>query len=212
MHYRATLYIELGAIAWWIVALVLVVLFPKYEALRTNRLFVICAGLLTIIPCWMALVALHGSSGQGPALVLYVMALIWVADSFAYFGGRKWGRNKLSPQVSPGKSWEGVGIGLLGVSVYGGAFGYYFQFGTDTVNTTGEFLAISILVAIFSVLGDLSESMFKRQSGVKDSGNILPGHGGMLDRIDSVTAAAPVFAICLWLFLGSDVFNTVGGR
>lgn len=212
MHYRVILFIEVGAIVWWLIALVLVMSYPKYERLRSNRLFGVAACLLTIVPSWLALVAVHYSSGQGPALVLYMLVLIWIADSGAYFGGRRWGRNKLSPQVSPGKSWEGVLAGLVVAGIYAALFGAYFQFGTDNVSTVGEFLGISLLVAIFSVLGDLTESMFKRQAGVKDSGTLLPGHGGALDRIDSITAAAPVFAVCLWLFLGFNLLNQYSGH
>lgn len=187
------------AMLWWLCALVLVILYPRYETVRKNRLFGALAGILVIVPSWLALVVLRGSSTQGAYLVLFLLAMIAVADSCAYFGGKKWGTNKLAPQVSPGKTWEGVFSALLGVAIFSLLCAWLLALSNAGWDSVMLFVGVSVLTAIFSVLGDLSESLYKRQVGLKDSGSILPGHGGVLDRIDSLTAAAPVFLICLWL-------------
>jgi phosphatidate cytidylyltransferase len=152
--------------------------------------------LIVLIPTWLAVVALHESGEQGPLLVMYLLSLIWVADSGAYFSGRAWGKRKLAPSVSPGKSWEGVGGGALLSLAY--AVGAAQVLGLPG-NQWPLFVVLSLVTVLFSVLGDLTESMFKRHAGIKDSGTLLPGHGGVLDRIDSVTAAAPVFVVGFWL-------------
>lgn len=131
----------------------------------------------------------------GNWLILSVMVLVWSADIGAYFSGKAFGKRKLAPKVSPGKSWEGV-YGGLAVSL-----GITAAVGVSRDWTVAQFIAglLGAAVIVFiSVIGDLTESMFKRQSGVKDSSNLLPGHGGVLDRIDSLTAAIPVFAVLLW--------------
>jgi phosphatidate cytidylyltransferase len=135
---------------------------------------------------------LHAGGSQGPALVLYLFVLIWVADSGAYFAGRAFGRHKLSPFVSPGKTWEGVGGAVLGVVTAAAAVALSGRIGG--VQTISMVL-LSMFVTLISIGGDLWESRLKREAGVKDSGTLLPGHGGMLDRIDSLLAAAPVFAL-----------------
>ena len=120
--------------------------------------------------------------------------LVWAADSGAYFSGRAFGKRKLAPKVSPGKSWEGVAGGLITALVL--AFVFIHFFGDALVgerNITG-FVILSVATVAISVLGDLTESMFKRESGVKDSSQLIPGHGGVLDRIDSLTAAVPFFS------------------
>jgi phosphatidate cytidylyltransferase len=129
-------------------------------------------------------------------LILAVMVLVWGADIGAYFSGRRFGKRKLAPRVSPGKSWEGVFGGLLATLLICLLVGLYRGW-----STLDLFLALAgtAVVVLVSVVGDLTESMFKRQSGVKDSSNLLPGHGGVLDRIDSLTAAIPLFAALLWL-------------
>jgi phosphatidate cytidylyltransferase len=124
------------------------------------------------------------------------MILVWGADIGAYFSGRAFGKRKLAPQVSPGKSWEGVYGGLLLCLLLTLALGIYQQWAVAQL-LAGLFG--TLVVVLISVVGDLNESMFKRNAGVKDSSNLLPGHGGILDRIDSLTAAIPVFAVLLWL-------------
>jgi phosphatidate cytidylyltransferase len=124
-----------------------------------------------------------------PALLLFVLVIVWVADIGAYFTGKRFGKVKLAPKISPGKTWEGVFGGLLAVAVLALVRARWLEI--DIV----VLLPFCLAVAIISIVGDLTVSMFKRNAGVKDSGRLFPGHGGVLDRIDSVTAAAPLFAL-----------------
>ncbi|MGE5153300.1 MAG: phosphatidate cytidylyltransferase [Bdellovibrio bacteriovorus] len=156
----------------------------------------LAAGLLVLGAPWAALVELHGASAQGPVLVLFLMMLIWSADSLAYFVGRRFGRTKLAPRVSPGKTREGVYGALAGAVLWGLIFGWARSL--DLSGTLVVILLCGVTVAV-SVVGDLYESLLKRRRGVKDSSHLLPGHGGMLDRVDSLTAAAPVFVLGLVL-------------
>lgn len=146
-------------------------------------------GLLLTVPTWAAMVALHQ---RGPWVLIGVMALVWVADIAAYFAGRAFGRHKLAPAISPGKTWEGVGGAIAGTAVYGGTL-------LATVGIPLLPLALPgiLLLTAVSIVGDLFESLAKRQAGIKDSSNLLPGHGGVLDRIDSLTSALPLAALLL---------------
>ena len=152
-------------------------------------------GFLVLLPAWVVPLVLR-ELPDGKWLTLYLMIVVWGADTGAYFAGHRWGKHKLAPQVSPGKSWEGVGGGLATVMILAlGASLYHWQFhGSELV----LWLLLSGGTAFISVLGDLFESRLKRVAGVKDSGTLIPGHGGVLDRIDAFTAAAPVFALA-WL-------------
>jgi phosphatidate cytidylyltransferase len=152
-------------------------------------------GFLVLLPAWVVPLTLR-ELPDGKWLTLYLMVVVWGADTGAYFAGHRWGKHKLAPLVSPGKSWEGVGGGLVTVAILGlGAGIYHWQFrGGELV----LWLLLSGCTAFISVLGDLFESRMKRVAGVKDSGALIPGHGGVLDRIDAFTAAAPVFALA-WL-------------
>lgn len=161
-------------------------------------------GWMVLIPTWLAAADLRASS---PVLLLFVMAVVWIADSAAYFAGRKWGRHKLAPAISPGKTWEGVAGALVAVT----AGGVVFTYAAGVMAELGKasilvMTAILWLLTAVSVLGDLFESHLKRQAGVKDSGAILPGHGGVLDRIDSLTAVLPV-AAWIWYFFLYWSFN-----
>jgi phosphatidate cytidylyltransferase len=189
------------AVTWWILAFLLVVVYPKGSWFRKNSVITGSVGVVVLVPTWLAIVSLRNEHSNGVEMLLYLLALIAVADSGAYFGGRKWGKNKLAPQVSPGKSWEGVASGLICVAVIAILFSYLAEFQNSDWANTALFIGISLVTAIFSVLGDLAESFYKREVGLKDSGSILPGHGGVLDRIDSITAAAPIFLACLGWFL-----------
>lgn len=151
-------------------------------------------GIVVLVPAWLGLVIIHGNDFAGGYLVLLLMVVVWGADSGAYIAGHLWGRTKLAPAVSPGKSWEGVYGGLAAALL--GVLGGGLWFGVDW-RTMVTLMLLGFITVLFSVVGDLFESMVKRLAGVKDSGRLLPGHGGMLDRIDSVTAAAPVFALGL---------------
>ncbi len=183
-------------VVWWMLALVDLLRHADMRSgLFGGRARTLFAGLLVLVPAWLALLIVHDSAAGGPAggpgLAIYLMALVWAADTGAYFAGRGFGRHKLAPAVSPGKTYEGV---LGGILV---AAGFTLIVATLVwrVDPRGLilWLAIACVAALFSVLGDLTESRLKRAAGVKDSGTIFPGHGGVLDRIDAYTAAAPVF-------------------
>ncbi len=178
------------AVAWWCLALFAIIRFPAGGELWRRFPVPVLVGLLLLIPAWAALVTIH--AGSGPLLVLVLMLLVWGADIGAYFAGRRWGRHKLAPRVSPGKTREGVLGALAAALLVAAVFGPVLGLPSDVA---GAFVLLCLFTVLVSVLGDLVESMFKRLSGVKDSGALLPGHGGLLDRIDSLTAAAPFFAL-----------------
>ena len=143
------------------------------------------AGLVVIVLPFSTVVRLHGVDGSGPVLLLFTVVLVWVGDTAAFFVGRGFGRWKMSPQVSPQKTWEGASANLLGALLVGAVFGYWTRI------LPVHMLAMAALGSVAGQLGDLFESAFKRSAGVKDSGTILPGHGGMWDRIDALILAAP---------------------
>ncbi len=154
------------------------------------------AGLWALAPAWLALSTLYLQAGHGRELVVFALLLVWAADIGAYFAGRRYGRVKLAPRVSPNKTWEGVLGGLAGSLLVAAAGAAWF--GQPVL----AFLSLCVAVVLASIVGDLAESMFKRQRGLKDSGSLLPGHGGVLDRIDSLTSALPLLALGLsWLGL-----------
>jgi phosphatidate cytidylyltransferase len=182
----------IGTFVFWLFSFVLVCAYPRGSAWWGNSIFVRgLMGIFTLLPCWMAINVLRNEQ-TGIYLILLLFVLIWGADSAAYFVGKKWGKTKLAPLVSPGKSLQGL-IGALIASVFITVIFLVW------LRISWEFwpwlIGLSMITVLFSVLGDLFESMMKRQSGVKDSGRLLPGHGGLLDRIDSLTAAAPIFAL-----------------
>ena len=156
-------------------------------------------GWLLISSAWAAMV---GLLEKGPWWLLATMALVWVADIAAYFTGRAWGRRKLAPAISPGKTWEGVGGAAVGVLVYGAAVGWAVgAFETASAVTLSAAAGFLLFLLALSIVGDLFESLIKRQAGVKDSSSLLPGHGGILDRIDSQLSTLPVVALALQLRL-----------
>lgn len=177
------------ATGFWLIALRMVTGFPDSSRYWSKGIVLLPMGLLLLIPAWSGLVDLHQAS---PWWLMYLFLLVWGADTGAYFAGRALGKNKLAPAVSPGKTIEGMIGGLLLTMIIMTAVGFYREL---TPLRFAAFAGLSLLTVLASVLGDLLESMVKRQAGVKDSGNIFPGHGGALDRIDSLTAAAPVFAL-----------------
>lgn len=197
-----TQYALWAALAWWLAALVLVLAHPRSATLwRNSRLLRLAFGILTILPFFWGMLALrqhHYDINQftGAWLLLYVMVLVWGADSGAYIFGRALGCHKLAPKVSPSKTWEGLVGGLVTSVVIAWLFGKYAPLDATPLTL----FICSIVATLASVLGDLTESMFKREAGIKDSGHLIPGHGGILDRIDSLTAAVPVFS-CLMLLV-----------
>jgi phosphatidate cytidylyltransferase len=188
------------AMLWWLFALFWIsrpALGSGENASHASAKSVLGIGLL--ISTWLALVVLHSRPDQGPHWVLFVLVLVWVADSGAYFAGRQWGHTRLAPEVSPGKTWEGVLGALVACSLL--AVGYAWFIGLQGP-LLASFVLVCLVTVLFSVAGDLVESLMKRQRGVKDSGNLIPGHGGVLDRIDSLLAAMPVFLFGLrWIDL-----------
>lgn len=150
-------------------------------------------GGLLILPTWLALVQLRQA---GALALLAIMAVVWLADIAAYFFGRTFGKHKLAPSISPGKTWEGAIGGGLAVLVYG--FMFSSKLPRALSSNYGLLLVVLILLVAISIVGDLFESLLKRQAGLKDSSNVLPGHGGVLDRIDSLTSTLPLVAL-VWL-------------
>jgi len=194
------------ALAWWLLALYWVMRYPAASNWWQSRPVKAICGLMLLVPCWLSLVYLKVHGGSEGYWLLLLFILIWSADSGAYFSGRRFGKNKLAPAVSPGKSWEGVIGGAVTAAV---AVLLTLYWRDSSILGASQYFPLSFLVVLtvaFSVLGDLFESMAKRAVGVKDSGQLLPGHGGVLDRIDSVTAAAPVFALGLILISGQSEF------
>ncbi len=186
----------LVACGWWLVALYWVSRPQLCADSGRYCLFVkLLAGVLVVVPPWAAMVVLHQRSAQGPELVLILLLLVWLADSGAYFAGRSFGRRKLAPRVSPGKTVEGVWGGVLASLVFAVPAGWWLS---GSLQWTLSFAGVALVAVLFSVAGDLLESLMKRQAGVKDSGHLIPGHGGIFDRIDSLVAAAPVFLGGLW--------------
>ena len=152
----------------------------------------IVVGFFTLVPCWLAITALREDIG-GPGWLLFSFVVVWMMDTGAYVTGRWWGKHTLITRVSPKKTWEGLWGGIISALLMAIVVGLIFQrpFGRVFL-----FCLLTLITAVFAIVGDLFESMLKRQAGVKDSGQLLPGHGGILDRIDSVVAALPVFVLC----------------
>lgn len=183
-----------AGVGWLLLAVALFSHRDTIERRGGRRPRLLLLGGIALWLAWLALVRLHGLP-QGPGLLLFLMVLIWVADSGAYFAGHAWGRHKLSPGISPGKTLEGLYGALAGALVCGVALFYLFELGV----ALGWLLLLCLVTTVVSVAGDLAESLVKRLAGAKDSGTLLPGHGGMLDRIDSLIAAGPVFVLGLQL-------------
>jgi len=199
--YLPPLWVLLPGMLWWCVALALVIRYPRSSDLWARPWQQALIGVVVLVPGYVGLRLLK-QSVDGDLLILLLFFLVWGADVGAYFSGRRWGRAKLAPEVSPGKSWAGFYGGLVlamliavGMSAYLGRLDFGSFDGLLFVSGCG-------LVVMFSVLGDLVESMFKRQRGIKDSSQLLPGHGGFLDRLDSLLAASPSFALLVLLVGG----------
>lgn len=192
-------YILWLAVAWWALSATLTFLYPKYSTFwASHRSVRGVFGWLTLVPTWLAFVVIRSNDYgndpyHGAQLIMFLFLMVWSADIGAYFVGKSIGKHKLMPNVSPGKTMEGFIGGVIFACLLVSYAGYLLDWNQQ------QFLlvvAVTAIITTISVLGDLNESMFKRQAGIKDSGSILPGHGGILDRIDSLTATAPIYALC----------------
>jgi phosphatidate cytidylyltransferase len=181
------------ALMWWVVALCWIVFAPHRVAPWSAAL----AGALALVPAWLGLARLRWDLVDGAQWVLFCLILVWVADIGAYFFGRRFGRLRLAPEVSPGKTWEGVIGGVAASAVVAVIGSAWFHLALAT------FVPLCLAAVSFSIVGDLTESLLKRFAGVKDSGTLFPGHGGVMDRMDSVTGAVPV------LFFGLTLLGVV---
>jgi phosphatidate cytidylyltransferase len=184
--------ILVAALLWWVVALGWIIFAPRSVAPWSAGL----AGVLALVPAWVALVWLRYLP-NGQYWVLFTLLLVWGADVGAYFAGHRFGHTRLAPAVSPGKTWEGVigGFALSAIVAVAGSAWFALPL--------YAFVPLCLAAVGFSIVGDLTESLLKRFAGVKDSGTLFPGHGGVMDRIDSVTGAAPV------LFFGLTILGVV---
>lgn len=176
----------------WSLAFCMVLAYPKGAWVYTSRVMGVLWGACILSMAYLTLCYLKTVSAQ---YVLYVLALVWSADTGAFFVGRRFGRHKLAPEVSPGKTWEGVlGALVLGYLV---SAGVYFMLDFPKQFSFLFWSLLSIITVLMSIVGDLFESLFKRLRNLKDSGTLLPGHGGVLDRLDSLIAAVPVFTVLM---------------
>ncbi|WP_106478950.1 phosphatidate cytidylyltransferase [Phytohalomonas tamaricis] len=176
------------ALLGWLLSLYWVVHYPQHVGQWESVWVRFVIGIWVLLPCWVGFLLLR----EAPVWLLYVLILVWGADISAYFAGRAFGKRKLAPRVSPGKSWAGVYGEMAGSLVLALLMALWQEL---SLFQTLLLVLISEVVTLSSVLGDLLESMLKRHRGLKDSGRLLPGHGGLLDRIDSLTAAIPLFAL-----------------
>jgi len=189
--------IILASLLWWLICIPLLLFFPfqKNNPLQTQAIKSV-VGIVLLLGTLVSMVMIRNNPEYGSEFVLYLILTIWFADSGAYFAGRALGKNKLIPNVSPGKTWEGV-AGAIVVTLIVAVVSL------DLLNIPSShsimFILITFITVVYSIVGDLSESIFKRMANIKDSGSLLPGHGGMLDRIDSLMSGFPVFFTGLWL-------------
>jgi phosphatidate cytidylyltransferase len=183
-----------ASLVWWCLAL----LWITRGSLKVPAPLAAFAGVVVLVPTWVALLRVDSYWPQGPQWTLFILALAFGCDTGAYFAGHRFGRVKLAPSISPGKTWEGVFGGMALACALAIAAGLWFH------QPLAVFVPLCLAAAGFSIVGDLLESLLKRSSGMKDSGRIFPGHGGVLDRIDSVTAATPILALgLLWFGVGT---------
>ncbi len=196
--YLPNQYILIAGCLWWVIAFVLMLQYPSGADKWSSSPTIALIGLVVLVPGFVSLVVLKNTVNPD-FLILLLFFLIWGADIGAYFTGRAFGKRKLAPEVSPGKSWEGFYGGLVIAMAIG--IGMFYWLGSPDLSTSHGWvwLACLAVVIVVSVLGDLAMSMFKRNRGIKDSSNLLPGHGGVLDRIDSLLSAGPVFALMILL-------------
>ena len=199
LSFTECLYFFAITFVFWLLTLPLIALYPQALFWKKSLLCQACMGLFVFIPSWLAINFIHAVyDGGGQYLLLYLFVLVWSADAAAYFIGRKWGKKKLVAHVSPGKTRAGV-YGGMAAALLVSLIALYLS--AIPMSVWPYALCLCLITVVFSIIGDLFESMLKRSEGLKDSGKILPGHGGLLDRIDSLTAAAPVFTLGLLLWV-----------
>ena len=181
---------------WWLCAAVAVLSFPRGAGVWSGTAQLSLIGLLVMAAGWLAMNLLRQ---WGVVYLIWILLITWGADVGAYFAGRAWGNSKLAPAVSPGKTWAGFWGGMAtSLAVTLAVMPWLEQ--AYTLSNLLLYVAVTVLLVICSVLGDLAESMMKRQRGIKDSGSLLPGHGGVMDRVDSLVATLPVFALLvIWV-------------
>ncbi len=189
------------AVVWWVQAFLLLWQYPRPNPMLNKPAYLLSAGFLTLVPCLLALISLEQLPGDRRFYVLWFVALVAAADIGAYFAGKVFGKTRLAPAVSPNKTWEGFCGGLLATTVVAIAGSHLPQAGLLAGVGTVALIVAAISMAALSVVGDLFESLLKRQRNLKDSSNLLPGHGGVMDRLDSITAALPFYVLLLNLAL-----------
>lgn len=192
-------YVLIVASAWWIMALIALLGGKSDTPLFAFPMVKLLSGILLIVAILLSVYYLHKFDSNSPAALLFLFILVWLADIGAYMAGKLWGKTKLAPSVSPAKTIEGLFGGIVAASLFSLLTGYFYAH--LPLRALLMLLLIAVVVTLLSVLGDLVESKYKRIAGVKDSGHILPGHGGILDRIDGFAAAAPVFTLCWFSIL-----------
>lgn len=193
-QYGFHLFFFKSLVVFFIAALFWLLIVPfwfKSRFLVRNRLLMALLGLLLITSLWLALIC---AKGADPSLLLILLATIWIADSAAYFAGKNFGKHKLAPTISPGKTWEGVLGALIAVTIFGAIL-----YARSDSKEWAIFPALWI-ITLLGVAGDLFESMIKRQAMLKDSGSLLPGHGGILDRIDGIVPSLPIAILMIYVF------------
>jgi phosphatidate cytidylyltransferase len=204
------LFIIFISVVFWISSTFFIVNFPRYHTIWSLSLALkFLIGFMVLIPSWYAMVLLKNMHTvdlfnlriSGGELLLIMMVMIWAADSGAYFSGKKWGTSKLIPNVSPGKTKQGAYGAIISTCLVTVIFSVIFL--TQNMMFNLYIALFTALIVMTSIIGDLFESMYKRNSGIKDSGKILPGHGGVLDRIDSLTSVSPIFYVLIY-FLVND--------
>lgn len=189
------------SIIWWCAAFVGVCFYPRGTKIWSDFFFQPLIGLIMFVPAWLAFNSLHAKLVFGPQLVLLGCVLVWGSDIGAYCFGRLWGKTKLAPHVSPGKTRAGFYGALLSGFLVMTAYHIIFK---PSFGYWGG-ICLALLTVVFAVIGDLVESMLKRIYGFKDSGNLIPGHGGMYDRLDSMLAAFPIYYLGLQILQNSSI-------
>jgi len=195
-------WLVIGPVLFWVMMMILIRKVPEdLIKIKLQKRYKLFLGWFVLFSAWMFLTKLRAYYGS--EAVMYFLALIWIADIAAYFSGKKFGKDKLAPEISPGKTTQGMYGAIISAMVCAGLLSWYYSF---PFMIATDFGLLSILTVLISIYGDLFFSLIKRQNGVKDSGSILPGHGGVLDRVDSVIAAAPFYYAGV-ILIGRSVFS-----